>query len=91
MCLLMEFEMGDIQCQITTSLCELLPEIKHVGTRRRSLWILSYLFFHIEECKELALALEFEIDDDLRNLEGNTQKDQELLDDLQRILIETGI
>lgn len=91
MCLLMEFEMGDIQCQITTSICALLPEIKHVGTRRRGLWILSYLFFHIEECKDLALALEFEIDDDLRNLEGNTQKDQELLDDLHGILTESSI
>jgi len=81
----MEKVMDDEQCTIASALLEKLTEIQHAGTRRRCVWILSYLLYHVEDIRDLAVAMDFDASV-LKNCSGNEDKDIRLIDDLSTIV-----
>jgi len=81
----MDKTMDDEQCAISSALLEKLTDIKHIGTMRRCVWILSYLLYHVDDIRDLATAVEFDASA-LKAIEGIEQKDLNLIDDLVLIM-----
>jgi len=86
----MEPEMDDIQCQICSSLISNIYSMKHISTRRRGLWVLCFLFQHMEDARDLAMALDFDTAV-LKELEGNMKEDFDLISDLEKILSSNNV